>query len=408
MIPKLMPQKKLSCGLLAVISFLALFSALPVLGAALSAERVNTLPAAERPAWQSYLERSTAGRQKDQAVLAAPKGPDFKLPSHPKAAWFAAAETQHLATTIISFQTPSGGWSKKLRFTGNSRQPGTNWSSQDVPEDPWHYVGTFDNRATTEELRLLSGVWLATKRKDCAAAFLRGLDYIFAAQFPNGGWPQVWPLEGKYHDDITFNDDAMQHVLELLRDVTAGQAEFAFVDAAHREQAQRALDSGVDCVLKSQVKQNGKLAVWCAQHDPLTLAPAAARLKEPASLSGGESVEIVRFLMRSPVQTPPIVKAIEGALAWFEAAKITNIEKTVKDGKHTYLPVKSASRPLWARFYDVATNQPLFAGAQDGIPYKSFAEMQAHNHIGYDYYISQPEALITKDQAKWRSGKFRK
>ena len=40
------------------------------------------------------------------------------------------------------------------------------------------------------------------------AAVLRGLDYTFAAQFPNGGWPQVWPLEGGYHDAITFNDGA--------------------------------------------------------------------------------------------------------------------------------------------------------------------------------------------------------
>jgi PelA/Pel-15E family pectate lyase len=33
--------------------------------------------------------------------------------------------------------------------------------------------------------------------------------YLLAAQFPNGGWPQVWPLEGGYHDAVTFNDNAV-------------------------------------------------------------------------------------------------------------------------------------------------------------------------------------------------------
>lgn len=387
------------------------------LAAPLSPERVNALPPSERASWQQYVERSNAAWRKDhetlsaemaarglQQPLAPPRGGDFKLPSHPTPAWFGSTGAGQMATTVISFQTPAGGWSKKLDFTGTARKPGTPWSSQGVPADPWHYVGTFDNRATTEELRFLAGVWLATKRQDCADAFRRGLDYIFAAQFPNGGWPQVWPLEGKYHDDITFNDDAMMHVMELLRDVSNGSPEFAFVEEARRSRVKQALAAGLDCVLKTQVRQHGALAVWGAQHDPLTLAPSPARLKEPASLSGGESVELVRFLMKLPWQSPPVVAAVEGALAWFEKVKITDIEKTVENGKHTYVHVAHASRPLWARFYDVTTNQPLFAGAQDGVIYPTFAEMQAHNHIGYDYYTGQPEALITKDQAKWRKG----
>ncbi|MGC3991193.1 MAG: pectate lyase [Chthoniobacteraceae bacterium] len=390
-------------------------------GAPLAQERVDALPSAQHAAWQHYLDVSNAAWRKDHETLytemiveglaqplPAPAGGDFKLPSHPQPEWFAAAETRQLATVVISYQTPSGGWSKKLRFTGAPRKRGTLWSSQSAGSDPWHYVGTFDNRATTEELRLLAGVWLATQRQDCAGAFLRGLDYIFAAQYPNGGWPQVWPVEGKYHDDVTFNDDAMIHVLELLRDLGDGAPEFAFVDEARRTRARQALAAGIECILQAQVRQQGSLTAWCAQHDPLTLAPSPARLKEPTSISGGESVGITRFLMQLPQQTPPIIAAIEGSLVWFERVKITTIEKTSKNGKSTYVPVAQSSRPLWARFYDVATNKPLFSGAQDGVIYNTFAEMQAHNHIGYDYYTAQPEALITKDQARWRKVLLRK
>jgi len=40
--------------------------------------------------------------------------------------------------------------------------------------------------------------------------------YLLAAQFPNGGWPQVWPLEGGYHDAITYNDNAVIESPETL------------------------------------------------------------------------------------------------------------------------------------------------------------------------------------------------
>jgi PelA/Pel-15E family pectate lyase len=65
----------------------------------------------------------------------------------------------------------------------------------------------------------LANVWLTTKREDCQPGFSKGLDFIFVAQYPNGGWPQVYPLEGGYPDNITFNDDAMMPILELLQSI---------------------------------------------------------------------------------------------------------------------------------------------------------------------------------------------
>ena len=41
---------------------------------------------------------------------------------------------------------------------------------------------------------------------------IKGLNFILAAQYPNGGWPQGYPLEGAYHDDITLNDNAMMQI----------------------------------------------------------------------------------------------------------------------------------------------------------------------------------------------------
>jgi PelA/Pel-15E family pectate lyase len=94
------------------------------------------------------------------------------------------------------------------------------WSNQS--DDGWHYCGTFDNRTTTEQIKFLAGVFTATKRDDVKAALMKGLDYVFAAQYPNGGWPQNVPVERGYHEAITLNDDAMVHILEVLHGLAEG------------------------------------------------------------------------------------------------------------------------------------------------------------------------------------------
>ena len=82
--------------------------------------------------------------------------------------------------------------------------------------------------------------------------------------------------------------------------VPAGQAPYAFVDAARRARAAAAVEQGVACILRTQVRQGGQLTGWCAQHDEKTLLPAWARKFEPPSLSGNESVGLVAFLLDQP------------------------------------------------------------------------------------------------------------
>ena len=40
-----------------------------------------------------------------------------------------------------------------------------------------------------------------------------------------------------------------------------------------------AFDRGVDCILKCQIKTDGKLTAWCAQHDEIDLSPRPARCR---------------------------------------------------------------------------------------------------------------------------------
>ena len=65
----------------------------------------------------------------------------------------------------------------------------------------------------------------------------------------------------------------MINVMELLQDIANDKAPYTYLPEDIRKQAQAAVDKGIECILHTQVKQNGKLTVWCAQHDEHTLAP---------------------------------------------------------------------------------------------------------------------------------------
>lgn len=392
----------------------ALLAATTTFAAPLTLERIGALPVTERGAWQDYRERSQTNAAADAAVVAAevaahkmtnaikaPSGGDFKLPVPLRDGWYAQEEAKQLADVILSYQTPSGGWSKHTGYNKGPRQPGMQWTSQNEPGQKPHYVATFDNRATTEEMYFLAQVWFATKREDCKTGFLKGLNFILAAQYPNGGWPQVYPLEGGYHDDITFNDGAMTRILELLHAIKTGEPYYAFVDELLRQKVSAAWDAGIRCVLKTQITVAGKQTVWCAQYDPLTLQPAAARAMEPVTLSGLESADILAILMTIRNPSPEIVASIESGLAWLQAAKVTGLARTKRDGKTVYDPDPTSTQIYWARFYNLTNGQPVFPG-RDGVLYDSFNEMAAKNKVGYDYYSTLPGSIVNNGQKKWR------
>ena len=74
--------------------------------------------------------------------------------------------------------------------------------------------------------------------------------------------------QGGYHDGITYNDDAMLNVLELLRDVAAGTNKFAFVPA--KRPSGREFETRPRCVLATQVIVGGHRTAWCQQYDALS------------------------------------------------------------------------------------------------------------------------------------------
>ena len=357
------------------------------------AYRLSLMPEAERSLWQAYLADSDRLRRANDdkldeelkaAHLTESKQPphdrnEFEMPDKTPDSSLTSDEGRALAQTIISFQLPCGGWSKAIDYTKGPRPLGTQFVAQDRS---WHYAGTFDNRSTTEQLKFLARSQSLVPNDATKAAIERGIDYLFAAQAPNGGWPQCFPLEGGYHDEITLNDDAFVHVLEVLQLIVNGSEGFSWVDNARKEHARTALDRGHAALLKLQ------RGVWSPQYDLLTGEVVGARGFELAGISAGESVEVLRYLMKLKKPSNEIIAAIETGLQWF---------------KDHQLPPGDDGQPRWARFNDPHTGKPFFPGKRDGRAHATYEEMRKTNPGGYDWFTTKGNDLIGK-WAKWRKG----
>jgi PelA/Pel-15E family pectate lyase len=366
----------------------------------LSVERVQALPIAQQSGWLAYLARSAELHERDarqvqdevqrmglSAWSPAPAGPDFRMTSEMTGAWLASPAAHQLADAIISFQTPSGGWSKAVDYT-RPRALGHSYASATT----WSWIATFDNGATTEQMRLLGAVTTAQADSSQRAAFAAALDYIATAQFPNGCWPQVYPLEGSYHDAATFNDHIATRILMLLRAVSAGA--YPFTTQAERTRAQLAIDRAVACIVAAQVTVAGRKTVWGQQHDPITLRPVKGRSYEPAALCSLESAGLVDRLIDVPAPSPAVVSAVQAAVSWLRERAIYGYRYDARGE----LIAQQGAGPLWARFYQIGTNRPIFSD-RDGVIRYDLREVGEERRGGYAWYVDAPAATLARYEA---------
>jgi PelA/Pel-15E family pectate lyase len=57
--------------------------------------------------------------------------------------------------------------------------------------------------------------------------------------------------------------------------------------------------------------------------------------------------------------------------------------------------------PLWARFYEIGTNKPIFSD-RDGAIREKVSDLSAERRSGYGWYIEDPRELIDKDYPAWK------
>ena len=223
-------------------------------------------------------------------------------------------EPDPVAENMLLLQTASGGWSK--HYQGKAVDDARHYDAGEgaALRDPARVDdATIDNKATTREIAYLAGAWQRSGDPRYLAAAERGVAYLLAAQYRNGGWPQFYPDRSSYRHQITLNDDAMTRVLALLQDIVEGKGAMAALSPTFAEPAAGALARGLQCLLAAQVRVQGVLTIWAAQYDEVSLQPARARSYELPALATSESVGVVRLLMRHPMPSPEIIEAVESA-----------------------------------------------------------------------------------------------
>jgi PelA/Pel-15E family pectate lyase len=327
-------------------------------------------------------------------------------PNQPR---YEQTQIKEIADNILLYQRDNGGWPKNYDMQAIL----TNEQKSKVIEAKSVPYTTFDNCTTYSHIKYLAKAYQLTKVERYRDAALRGIDFVFSAQYPNGGWPQYFPLESKYSRHITFNDDVMVGIMEMLKDMIDNKPYYSFVDSARRQKAKFAFEKGLDCILKCQINDNGKLTAWCQQHDEITLRPAWARAYEPPSICNREGTGVVLFLMSIDKPSKEVINSVQSAVKWFEDSKIVGIrvEEFNTPPFQTPLRLLTTDRrvvedqnvpPIWARFYELGTHRPLFSNRQSQLLY-SMAEVDRERRA-YGWYTYDPQKVLDQYpawQAKW-------
>ena len=332
-----------------------------------------------------------------------PQGPTWRgILRHP-AEWYGSEEAIRIADNVLLYQHENGGWGKNV----NMAQGLDESEKAKVIEETKTIQTTIDNGAIFTQLNYLARVYQATHTERFKDSVLRGIDYLLGAQYENGGWPQYYPIRKGYYQHITYNDGAMIGVMSLLRDVAQENEPYTFVDQPRRKRAATAIQKGLNILLQTQITVNGKLTAWCAQHDREMLLPAKARAYELPSISGGESVGIVRYLMALDNPDARIIQAVKSAVDWLERSKLVGIAVVRKDdpslprGYDRVVVKDPDAPPLWARFYEIETNRPMFVG-RDGIVKYSLAEIEYERRNGYSYLGKYATKLLAEEYPVWK------
>jgi PelA/Pel-15E family pectate lyase len=274
---------------------------------------------------------------------------------------------------LIWGQLECGGWAYSIDFSPEGEK---RWyyrhlkGTQGLDTAKLRNYGTFDDDTSQSATSLLIALSSSTKEYRFREASEYALEFMLRAQYPNGGWPQVFPpkgLEDGYWNYYTFNDGAINDVIRVMLEAWRAYGERKYLEAAKR---------GGDFIILSQGKP--PQAGWAQQYN-MALEPAWARKFEPPSWCSAVAARNIRTLVALYLETGDerYLRPIPAAIEWLNASAIG-------DGK-------------WARFYEIGTNRPLYFTRDYKLTY-SDADCPTHYSFQGSYGI--PEAIAYYERVR--------
>lgn len=348
--------------------------------------------------------------------------------------WFQTEESFTLADELVNLQltAPGSGWG--LQFD-------TDYGYGGWQKDPDYYTGSdghwyhaaIDNNVTTAHIRYLARAYQnesdAAKKAQYKNSVIAGIQCLLNAQYDNGGWPSLFKLDGTcshntYQSLITYNDNAMIRVMELLLEVRNKSGDFAgLVDNETQliTNSETAIKNGISCIINTQIELDGELTAWCQQYDEVSLQPENARAHELESLSADESVGIIKFLKTiqgdktiaeqgdSYYSKSQIAAAINGAVEWLNTSVVRGYKynKSVADGTSPLSYTGSDTDWIWSRYYAVDTIPPAsdyVEGAENPYYYNG-TKIQPYDSEGNPVTI-QPNQSFFVERSETQTNSF--
>ncbi|MCA1936767.1 MAG: pectate lyase [Asticcacaulis sp.] len=257
--------------------------------------------------------------------------------------YYTAAEKA--AAALIFGQQDNGGWHYFIDFGGEAS---TKQWYDTIGKNAWrmeefqHYWGnaTYDDDGTVEAMTFILRLYLEKHDPKYKPSLDKAIDFVLKSQYPNGGWPQRYPLKYEfshhgqpdYTSYITFNDD-----------VAAGNVHFLILcyQALGETRVLDAINRGMNIYI---LAQNGApQAGWALQYTP-DLKPAGARTYEPKSLSAHTTASAIRQLMDFYKLTgdTKYLAPIPAALDWLDSVRLPG------------------EKPLYPSFVELGTNKALY------------------------------------------------
>lgn len=257
-------------------------------------------------------------------------------------------EAERAGAAMIWGQSKEGGWNYLVDFAGDRSLK--KWYAT-IGKNGWrleefqHYYGnsTYDDDVSSDAARFLLRLYLEKLDPRYKPALDKAIDFILRSQYPNGGWPQRYPLKHDFnkagHPDYssyyTFNDDVIWENVFFLIQCYETLGESRFLEPIYK---------GMNFYLLVQ----GKNGAWGQQYN-MNMQVAGARTYEPAAYLPRYTFNNCLLLLKFYQYTGErkYLAHIPDAIRWLEKVKLP--ERMTQNGRYTH--------PL---FVDPLTDKPVF------------------------------------------------
>lgn len=275
---------------------------------------------------------------------------------------------------LVFGQRPTGGWHYMIDFDPKGLDE---WYAKKASKFKWgmeeqrYFFGnaTLDDGNSQSATRFLMRLLLVSKDEKYRAPLLKALDFLLAAQYPNGAFPQRFPhikdyspMPGfpDYTSYYTLNDGATVTAIDVLVEAWERLGDKKYLKAARR---------AVDFLIAVQGPEDQ--AVWAEQYDPETMRPIKARTHEPGGYVIRESIQVVEILEKFYKMTGDrrYLRPIPYAIAWFERLNRESVQ--------------NKRRP--ARYYEPVTNLPVYVLRTNRVNEKDYGL--------YDWPNARPDTI---------------